>query len=67
MAAWQKTFLRSGEEGLKRRREDPLAPKNHKLKAKIGELTGEIELLNEKIEGLESGLQGQLRREGTPP
>lgn len=62
LAAWRETFLRSGEEGLKSRREDPLAAENQKLKAKIGELTMEIELLNEKIDRLESGVGPQLRR-----
>lgn len=62
LAEWREVFLRSGQEGLKSRTEDPLRAENEKLKAKIGELTMEIELLNQKIDRLESGLGPRLRR-----
>jgi len=62
LAQWREIFLRSGEEGLKSRRQDPVTSENEKLKAKIGELTMEIELLNKKIEKLECGLGPWWRR-----
>ena len=62
LAQWREIFLRSGEEGLKSRSADPVVAENEKLKAKIGELTMEIELLNKKIEKLESGLGPWWRR-----
>lgn len=62
LAKWRETFLHWGQEGLKSRAGDPVVSENEKLKAKIGELTMEIELLNEKIERLESGLGPRWRR-----
>ena len=55
LASWREKFLRSGKKGLKSRSGDPVVSENQKLKAKIGELTMEIELLGEKIDKLESG------------
>jgi len=40
LAQWREMFLRSGEEGLKSRREDPVTSENEKLKAKIGDCFG---------------------------
>lgn len=57
LAAWRDSFLEGGVEGLKTRRDDPafqaLAKEKKDLQAKVGELTMDIELLQEKIRRLE--------------
>jgi len=44
------------------RKPDPHDEENRRLKAKVGELTMQIELLDDKIERLESGLPQARRR-----
>ena len=51
--AWREAFLRGGEAALKARPADD--EENARLKAKVGELTMEGEVLREKIDRLEAG------------
>ena len=62
LASWRETFLGAGVAGLKSRKGDPLFEENARLKSKVGELTMEIELLNEKIDRLEAGFHPTQRR-----
>jgi hypothetical protein len=62
LAKWRDDFLASGQTGLKSRKGDHRDEENARLKSKVGELTMEIELLNEKIERLEEGLRPRKRR-----
>ncbi len=62
VASWRETFLAAGVAGLKSRKGDPLFEENARLKSKVGELTMEIELLNEKIDRLEAGFHPTQRR-----
>ncbi len=48
-------FLRGGEAALKARPADERDEENARLKAKVGELTMEGEVLREKIDRLEAG------------
>lgn len=55
ITAWRETFLAVGQEAMKKR---PTAERDRelsRLREKLGESTMEIELLNEKIDRLETG------------
>ena len=52
---WREAFLRGGEAALKARPADERDEENARLKAKVGELTMEGEVLREKIDRLEAG------------
>ena len=55
LSAWREAFLRGGEAALKARPADERDEENARLKAKVGELTMEGEVLREKIDRLEAG------------
>ena len=58
LSQWRESFLDGGAQMLKRRAEDPVVEaveaEKQRLQAKIGELTMDKELLETKIERLES-------------
>lgn len=62
VAMWRDEFLASGQAGLMARQADPRDEENRRLKAKVGELTMHIELLDHKVEKLEAGLPPAQRR-----
>ena len=53
LSAWRDAFLAGAEANLKSREPTPADDDNLRLKAKIGELTMEVELLREKATKLE--------------
>jgi transposase-like protein len=53
LSEWRDAFLAGAEANLKSREPTPLDDENVRLKAKIGELTMELELAREKAEKLE--------------
>ena len=53
VSEWRDAFLAGAEANLKSREPSPLDEENLRLKAKVGELTMEVELLREKAEKLE--------------
>jgi predicted RNase H-like nuclease (RuvC/YqgF family) len=55
LAAWREAFLEAGQESMKKRPALERDRELSRLREKLGESTMEIELLNEKIERLESG------------
>jgi predicted RNase H-like nuclease (RuvC/YqgF family) len=55
IAAWRETFLDAGQESMKKRSTVEHDRELSRLREKLGESTMEIELLNEKINRLESG------------
>ncbi len=55
LSAWREAFLRGGEAALKARPADERDEENARLKAKVGELTMDGEVLREKIDRLEAG------------
>ena len=62
LSQWRDTFLGGGGEALKSRASDSRDSEISKLQAKVGELTMDNELLNDKISRLESGRPFVLRR-----
>ncbi len=65
LAEWRDAFLAGGQSALKARAPDHRDEDNQRLKAKVGELMMENELLSEKIDVLEAGRhpqQGRSRR-----
>jgi transposase len=60
LAQWRDDFLAGGQANLKSRQPDVRDEENRRLKRKVGELTMDAELFEEKIARLESGL-------GPPP
>lgn len=62
LSAWREQFLRGGQAALKARPADERDGENARLKAKVGELTMEGELLREKIDRLEAGRPLATRR-----
>jgi len=60
--AWRDAFLAAGEATLKTRPADGRDLEIGRLKAKVGELTMETELLEAKIERLEDGRPLARRR-----
>ncbi len=55
LAEWREAFLRAGREGLKRRRSEPLERELKDARAKVGELTMKLELLEGKDDLLRRG------------
>jgi transposase-like protein len=53
LSEWREAFLAGAEANLKSREPSPADDENLRLKAKIGELTMELELAREKAEKLE--------------
>ncbi len=53
LSEWKDAFLLGAEANLKTREPSPEDDENLRLKAKIGELTMEVELLREKAQKLE--------------
>src|SRR5689334_12478636 len=62
LTAWREAFLAAGEAALATRPESGEALENDRLKAKLGEVMIERDLLHEKIAVLESGRPLALRR-----
>jgi len=62
LAQWRDQFLASGQSGLKSRQQDGRDQEILRLRAKVGELTMDTELLEKKIEKLEDGLRPPSRR-----
>jgi hypothetical protein len=62
LTAWRDAFLAAGEAALATRPESGEALENGRLKAKLGEVLIERDLLHEKIAVLESGRPLALRR-----
>ena len=62
LSQWQQQFLAHGEAGLKSRAHDARDEEIARLKAKVGELTMDNELLNEKIDRMEAGHPLPTRR-----
>jgi outer membrane murein-binding lipoprotein Lpp len=54
LSSWRDTFLAGGASALKSRESDSRDVEISKLRAKVGELTMDSELLNEKIERMEA-------------
>lgn len=53
LSEWRDAFLAGAEANLKSREPTPADDENLRLKAKVGELTMELELVREKAEKLE--------------
>lgn len=62
LTSWRDAFLAAGEAALATRPESGEALENDRLKAKLGEVMIERELLHEKIAILEAGRPLALRR-----
>ena len=62
IARWRDEFLAGGQAALRTREADLRDALSARLKAKIGDLTMDNELLREKIRHLEAGLPPGLRR-----
>jgi transposase len=62
LSAWRDAFLAAGEASLKTRPADGRDTEIGRLKAKVGDLTMETELLEAKIERLEGGRPLARRR-----
>lgn len=63
LSTWREAFMDSGTQGLKSRAMDAAEDgERQRLQAKIGELTMEIELLNQKVDLLEGGHPLAMRR-----
>lgn len=59
---WRDKFLAGGQASLKSREPDCRDEEIRRLKAKVGDLTMDKELLGEKIDRLEEGLRPPARR-----
>jgi len=62
LAKWRDEFLAAGQASLMSRKPDARDDENKRLKAKVGELTMHVELLDEKIEKLEADRPPASRR-----
>ena len=62
LAEWRDEFLAGGQAAMKSRRVDFQDELTGRLKAKVGEITMDNELLREKIRHLEANLPPDLRR-----
>jgi hypothetical protein len=62
VSRWRDDFLAAGSAGLKSRDVDAADDENRRLKAKIGEITMENELLRERARRLEANLPLDVRR-----
>ena len=62
LAGWREAFLSAGEAALKSRERDAKDEEIKRLQAKVGQLTMEMELLQEKADRLDAGLSLPRRR-----
>jgi transposase-like protein len=62
LAAWRETFLAAGEASLKTRQPDHRDEEAQRLKAKVGEVMMDNELLTEEVQRLKAGLSLAARR-----
>ena len=62
LSAWRDAFLEAGEASLKTRPRDDRDETIARLKSKVGELTMDAELLQTKVERMESGAPFAGRR-----
>jgi transposase len=62
LSQWREAFLAAGQASLKSRPADERDEQIHRLKAKVGEMTMEVELLHEKIGRMEVGVPLAARR-----
>lgn len=62
LGQWRERFLAHGQEGLKTRRRDERDGEIQRLRAKIGELTMDNELLLERCRRMEAGRPLRRRR-----
>lgn len=62
LAHWRDRFLSGGQASLLSRKKDDREEEVQRLRAKVGELTMDQELLEKKIEKLEDGLRPPSRR-----
>jgi len=62
LSQWREAFLAAGQASLKSRPADERDEQIHRLKAKVGEMTMEVELLNEKIDRMENHVPLAARR-----
>jgi transposase len=62
LAAWRETFLAAGEASLKTREPDHRDEEAQRLKAKVGEVMMDNELLTEEVQRLKAGLSLAARR-----
>ena len=62
ISEWREEFLAGGQSALKTRQPDHRDEENTRLKAKVGELTMDIELLNAKIDIMQGSMGPRLRR-----
>jgi hypothetical protein len=62
LAEWRDEFLAGGQTAMKTRASDFRDELTARLKAKVGEITMDNELLREKIRHLEANLPPDLRR-----
>ena len=62
LSAWRDAFLKAGEASLKSRARDDRDATIGRLRAKVGELTMDNELLHTKVERLEGGAPFAPRR-----
>ena len=67
LTGWQDTFVAAGEASLATRFTDGAALENERLKAKLGEMLLERELLEAKIAALEARGPGPLARRRSRP
>ena len=67
LTAWRDTFLAAGEASLATRPADGEALESERLKARLGEMPLERELLEAKIAALEARASGPLARRRSRP
>ncbi len=67
LTAWRDTFLAAGEASLATRPADSEALESERLKARLGEMLLERELLEAKIAALEARASGPLARRRSRP
>ena len=67
LTAWRDAFLAAGEAGLATRPADSEALESERLKARLGEMLLERELLEAKIAALEARASGPLARRRSRP
>jgi hypothetical protein len=65
VSGWRDHFLAGGQAALKTRQQDEREDEIHRLKAKIGDQTMEIELLHEEARRLKQNLPLASRRSRT--
>ena len=62
LSQWREAFLAAGQASLKSRPADERDEQIQRLKAKVGEMTMAVELLNEKIDRMENHVPLPARR-----